>query len=108
MRRIDVLLIGIGVFAVGGGAYVLLKVLGLEAADAGIWSQVILVLGLLGWLASYVFRAVTQQMTYNQQVQEYKDAVLQKQLEELSPEELAVLQAKIEAEEGRSPDSPAD
>ena len=51
MRRIDVLLIGVGVFALGGGAYVLLKVLGLEATDAGIWSQVILVLALLGWLA---------------------------------------------------------
>lgn len=106
MRRIDVLLIGLGVFAAGGGAYVLLKVVGLEATDAGIWSQVILVLGLLGWLASYLFRAVTQQMTYNRQVQEYKDAVLQKQLEELSPEELAALQAQIEAEEARSPDSP--
>ncbi len=107
MRRIDVLLIGVGVFAFGGGAYVLLKVLGLEATDAGIWSQVILVLALLGWLASYLFRAVTQQMTYNRQVQDYKDAVLQKQLEELSPEELAALQAKIDAEETRSPDSPA-
>ncbi|AFY65096.1 DUF3007 family protein [Geitlerinema sp. PCC 7407] len=105
MRRIDVLLIGVGVFALGGGAYVLLKVLGLEATDAGIWSQVILVLALLGWLASYLFRAVTQQMTYNRQVQDYKDAVLQKQLEELSPEELAALQAQIEAEETRSPDS---
>jgi len=105
MRRIDVLLIGVGVFALGGGAYVLLKVMGLEATDAGIWSQVILVLALLGWLASYLFRAVTQQMTYNRQVQDYKDAVLQKQLEELSPEELAALQAQIEAEETRSPDS---
>ena len=105
MRRIDVLLIGVGVFALGGGAYVLLKVMGLEATDAGIWSQVILFLALLGWLASYLFRAVTQQMTYNRQVQDYKDAVLQKQLEELSPEELAALQAQIEAEETRSPDS---
>jgi hypothetical protein len=37
-------------------------------------------------------------MTYSQQLQDYKDAVLQKQLEALSPEELAALQARLEAE----------
>jgi hypothetical protein len=37
-------------------------------------------------------------MTYNQQVKDYKEAVLQKRLEEMTPEELAQLQAEIEQE----------
>jgi hypothetical protein len=39
-------------------------------------------------------------MTYNQQLKDYEEAVLQKRLEELTPEELAKLQAEIEAEKG--------
>jgi hypothetical protein len=40
-------------------------------------------------------------MTYNQQIKDYKEAVLQKRLEAMTPEELAKLQAEIE-EENRS------
>jgi hypothetical protein len=53
---------------------------------------------LLGWVATYLFRAVTQNMTYNQQLKDYEEAVLQKRLEELTPEELEKLQAEIEME----------
>lgn len=56
------------------------------------------VAGLIGWLVTYLFRALTQNMTYSQQLQDYKEAVLQKQLDELTPEELAKLQAEIEQE----------
>jgi hypothetical protein len=38
-------------------------------------------------------------MTYNQQLKDYADAVLQKRLEELTPEELEQLQAEIEQEQ---------
>lgn len=44
-------------------------------------------------------------MTYNQQVQDYKDAVLQKRLEEMTPEELEKLQAEIEQEQQSSKNS---
>jgi len=98
MRRIDVIGIGFGVFLAGGLAYALLQGAGLDSASAGIWTQVILVGGLLGWLATYALRAITQTMTYNQQLDAYRDAVLQKRLEELTPEELAKLQAEIESE----------
>ncbi|MBW4693090.1 MAG: DUF3007 family protein [Lyngbya sp. HA4199-MV5] len=98
MRRIDVLGIGFGVFAAGGIAYLLLQGTGLDSTTAGIWTQVALVGGLLGWIATYAVRAVTQTMTYNQQLKDYEEAVLQKRLEELTPEELAKLQAEIEAE----------
>lgn len=105
MRRIDAILIGLGLLLGGGLVYGLLQVVGLEATQAGIWTQAALVVGLMGWLLTYLVRALTQNMTYSQQLQEYKEAVLQKQLDALSPEELAALQAKLEADEARSTES---
>ncbi len=98
MRRIDVIYIGLAVFAAGGGLYLLLQTAGLNGINAGIWSQVLLVAGLLGWVATYARRAMTQNMTYNQQLKDYEDAVLQKRLDEMTPEQLEQLQAEIEAE----------
>jgi hypothetical protein len=98
MRRIDVIYIGIGIFAAGGVIYLLLEQFGLDPTNAGIWSQVLLVVGLLAWVATYLTRALTQNMTYNQQLRDYEDAVLQKRLEEMTPEELERLQAEVEAE----------
>jgi hypothetical protein len=98
MRRIDVIAIGVGIFLAGGGVYVVLRGIGLDNIDAGVFSQVTLVVGLIVWLGSYVYRAVTQNMTYNRQLKDYEDAVLQKRFEELTPEELTRLQAEIEAE----------
>lgn len=99
MRRIDVLVVGFAVFAGSGLAFLGLQGVGLDITNAGIWTQVLLVVGLLGWLASYVIRAITGSMTYHQQRRDYEDAALQKRLEELTPEELAKLQAEIETEE---------
>jgi hypothetical protein len=96
MRRIDVIGIGFGIFIAGGVIYLVLQVAGLDSTSAGIWSQVVLVGGLIGWLLSYLFRVFTQNMTYNRQMQDYEEAVLQKRLDEMSPEELAQLQAEIE------------
>lgn len=97
MRRIDVIGIGLGMFLAGGLIYLGLEFAGLDSQSAGIWSQAVLVGGVVGWLLTYLFRALTQQMTLNQQIKDYKEAVLTKQLEEMSPEELAKLQAEIEA-----------
>ncbi|EDX73409.1 hypothetical protein MC7420_1205 [Coleofasciculus chthonoplastes PCC 7420] len=98
MRRIDAIGIAIGVFAAGGIMYLLLQVAGLDEMKAGIWSQALLVGGLLGWVLTYLFRVGSHKMTYNQQLKEYEDAVLQKRLEEMTPEELAQLQAELEQE----------
>lgn len=98
MRRIDVIGIGVGTFALGGVLYVLFQVVGLDGEKAGIWSQALLVVGLLGWVATYIFRAATKNMTYVKQLRDYEEAVLQKRLDELSPQELAQLQAEIEQE----------
>ena len=94
MRRIDVIGIGFGIFIAGGLAYLLLQGLGLGSLKAGIWSQVLLVGGLVGWLLSYLTRVVAQKMTYNQQLKEYEEAFLKKKLQEMTPEELANLQAQ--------------
>lgn len=109
MRRIDVISIGIGMFLLGGGIYGALLLLGLDGLSAGIWSQVVMVGGLLGWLASYLLRVVTKSMTLNQQLQDYEDAVLSKRLDELSADELAALQAELAAEPPahESPSQPA-
>jgi hypothetical protein len=98
MRRIDVIGISLGIFAAGGVAYLLLQFAGLDSINAGIWSQVFLVGGLIGWLLTYLFRALTKNMTYSQQLKDYEAAVLQKRLEELTPEELAKIQVEIEQE----------
>jgi hypothetical protein len=82
MRRIDVFGIGIGVFLAGGGLFLAFRVLGLDGISAG--------------------RVVTHNMTLNQQMDDYETAVLQKRLEELSPEELEALQAKLEQDQTSS------
>lgn len=105
MRRIDIIGLGLGLFIAGGGIYLILQWIGLDSMNAGIWSQVLLIGGLIAWVLTYLFRVVTKNMTYNQQVQDYKDAVLQKRLEEMTPEELAKLQAEIEKEEQTSKNS---
>ncbi|MEL7494427.1 MAG: DUF3007 family protein [Cyanobacteria bacterium J06554_11] len=99
MRRIDVIGIGFGVFVAGGLLYLAFAWAGLDGLSAGIWSQVVFVAGLLGWTGTYVARALGQKMTYNQQLKDYEDAVLQKRLDEMSPEELAQLQAEVEQAE---------
>lgn len=96
MRRIDVLGIGLGVFLAGGGLFLAFRLAGLDGISAGIWSQAVMVGGIVGWLLSYLFRVVTHNMTLNQQIDDYETAVLQKRLEELSPEELAALQTKLD------------
>jgi hypothetical protein len=98
MRRIDAIGIGLGVFVAGGLAYALLQLVGLDGEKAGIWSQVLLVSGLVGWLVTYLVRAVGQKMTYHQQREQYEQAFFEKRLAELTPDELAKIQAEIEQE----------
>jgi Protein of unknown function (DUF3007) len=99
MRRIDAIGIGLLVFVAGGLLYVLLRTVGLDTFNAGVWSQAIFVLGLLGWVGTYVFRVVGGKMTYNQQREDYETAVLQQRLDAMSPEELAALQVELEQEQ---------
>ena len=105
MRRIDIIFIGLGVFLLGGGLFLGFKLLGFDDIEAGRWSQLIFVLGLLGWVSTYLIRVNGKNMTYHQQLEDYETAVLEKRLEELSPEELEALQQEIEAESNTSQSS---
>ncbi len=105
MRRIDVIFVGIVVFAIGGAGYLGLTFVGVDNINAGIWSQLLLVGIILAWSFSYIFRVATKKMTYTQQLKEYEEAVLQKRLDELTPEQLAKLQAEIEQERTESSNS---
>ena len=98
MRRIDAIALTFGFFVGGGIIYLILRLIGIDATQAGIWTQFILVGSLILWVLSYVFRFSTGNMTYNQQVKDYKKAVLLKRLEEMTPEELEKLQAQVEAD----------
>ena len=99
MRRIDALGICLGVFVVAGLVYLALQLFGLDSITAGIWTQAALVVMLVGWSMTYIFRVGNKNMTYNQQIRDYKEAVMQKRLEEMSDEELAQLQQEIEQEQ---------
>jgi hypothetical protein len=98
MRRIDVIGLGIGLFAGGGLLYVILQLVGLDSISAGIWSQAFLVGGLILWLLSYLWRVMTNDMTYHQQVNDYEKAFFQKQLEKMTPAEIEKIAQEIEQE----------
>ena len=102
MRRIDVIFIGLAVFLIGGLLYLILKLLGIDGLSAGIWTQFILVLGIVIWTLSYLVRVLTRNMTYNQQLKDYEEAVLDKRLAQMTPEEIAQLQAEVAASENET------
>ncbi len=103
MRRIDAIAVGLAALIMGAAIYGVLQLFGMNAQNAGVWSQAIFLMGLLGWLITYFVRVLTRNMTYNQQLKDYEDAVLEKRLEAMTPAELAQLQAEIEAESQQSP-----
>ena len=95
MKRIDVIVITLCAFIGGGVIYLAFRLIGLDNLSAGIWSQLLLVFGLIGWTSTYLFRVANKKMTYNQQLKNYEDAVLQKYIEEMTPEELEKLEREI-------------
>ena len=99
MRRIAVITVSLAIFVGGGLLYIVFQAIGLDGLSAGVWSQALLVIVVLAWTSSYLFRVANKDMTYNQQLKDYEDAVLQKRLEEMTPEELEKLQQEIEQEE---------
>jgi hypothetical protein len=109
ITRAKALILGVGIFAVGGLGYWAFAAAGLEGFSAGIAAQAVLVLIVLGWTGSYLFRVVTGNMTYMQQRRRYRDAYdsateeeLQKRFEALPPAE----QEKLLRELGQLDDSP--
>ena len=102
MTRAGVLKLGLGLLATGGLGYWLFEALGLEGFSAGIAAEALLVVVVVVWTSSYLFRVVTGRMTYMQQRKRYRseyDQLTAQQLQErfdaLSPEEQEALMASI-------------
>ncbi|QNI47880.1 DUF3007 family protein [Synechococcus sp. A15-60] len=105
MTRAGVLKLGLGLLAAGGLGYWLFEALGLEGFSAGIAAEALLVVVIVVWTSSYLFRVVTGRMTYMQQRRRYRseyDQLTAQQLQErfdaLSPEEQEALMASISAD----------
>jgi signal transduction histidine kinase len=96
--RIDAIALISAFFVSGLVVYFLLQVSGLDPQKAGIWSQAFLVGVLILWLFTYIFRVLTNDMTYHKQIKDYEEAVIQKRWESMTPEEQAKLQAEVEQE----------
>lgn len=94
MTRGRVLLAGLAVFVIGGGGYLAFRQGGLDGFTPGIAASALLMLVVVGWTGSYLFRVVTGRMTYMEQRRRYRqaydaitDAELLARFEALSPEE---------------------
>ena len=105
MTRGKVLLIGLIVLLLGGVGYVGFDALGLEDFSAGIAAQSLLVLIVVVWTGSYLFRVVTGQMTYMDQRRRYREVydkqeaeALQARFDALPEEEQQALLRKIGAD----------
>ena len=102
MTRGQALLLGLGIFVLGGLGYWGFQASGLEGFSAGIASSLILMLIVVGWTSSYLLRVVSGRMTYMQQRRQYRaaydaatDDVLQARFDALGPEEQARLLAEV-------------
>jgi hypothetical protein len=94
VNRAQAILLGLGIFALGGIGYAVFQANGLEGFSAGIATSAVLTVLVLGWTSSYLFRALTGNMTYMQQRRTYRQAYddltneqLQAKFDALSPEE---------------------
>ena len=74
MTRAKVFQIGFVVFILGGLGYEAFQILGFESISAGIAAQSVLILIVLGWTASYLFRVFSGNMTFMEQRKRYRDA----------------------------------
>uniref|UniRef100_A0A2N9EE20 Uncharacterized protein n=1 Tax=Fagus sylvatica TaxID=28930 RepID=A0A2N9EE20_FAGSY len=100
--RKDVLLIGLGVTAIGIGLKYGLEFAGVDPLQAGNVVQLVLVLGLtVGWISTYIFRVSNKEMTYAQQLRDYESKVMQKRLDGLTEAELEALLEQVDEEKRR-------
>ncbi len=106
MTRAGVLKLGLGLLLAGGLGYWLCEALGLEGFSAGIAAEALLVVVVVIWTSSYLFRVVTGRMTYMQQRRRYRSGYdqltaqqLQERFDAMTPEQQQALMASIAEEE---------
>jgi hypothetical protein len=114
MTKGGALLLGLAVLGLGAAGYAAFASTGFEEFSAGIAASAVLMVVVVLWTGSYLFRAVTGRMTYMQQRRDYRqaydaftDAELLRRFEALSPEEQARLLAET-ATESASPSGESD
>ena len=105
MTRRKVLLIGLAVLLLGGLGQVGFQASGFEGFSAGIAAEALLVVIVVVWTSSYLFRVVTGQMTYMDQRRRYREVydkqeaeALQARFDALPEEEQQALLRKIGAD----------
>lgn len=105
MNRAGVLSLGAALLVAGGLGYAGFQALGLKGFSAGIAAEALLVLVVVVWTSSYLFRVITGRMTYMQQRRQYRaqydaftDQQLQARFDAMSPEEQAALLASVSGE----------
>ena len=110
MTRGKVLLIGLAVLLLGGLGQVGFQAAGFEGFSAGIAAEALLIVIVVVWTSSYLFRVVTGQMTYMEQRRRYREVYdeqeaddLQKRFDALPPEEQQALLQKIGMDESDAP-----
>ncbi len=74
MTRANVIQIGLYALLLGALGYAVFRFIGFEGASAGIAAEAMLVLVILVWIGSYLFRVVTGKMTFNEQRKRYLQA----------------------------------
>ena len=106
MTRAGVLKLGFGLLLAGCLGYWLFQALGLEGFSAGIAAEALLIVVVLVWTSSYLFRVVTGRMTYMQQRRRYRSGYdeltaqqLQERFDAMTPEQQQALMASIAEEE---------
>ena len=104
------LLVGLLVLVLGGVGYGAFSAAGFEGASAGIAAEAVLIVIVVVWTGSYLFRVVTGKMTYMEQRRRYRkgydqltDDELQERFASLSPEEQRALLAEISPESTPDP-----
>lgn len=95
---LDVIATSLDLVWVGKLLDVDVRMISLDLKSVGFWSQVVLAIGLVGWVASYFLRVITGNMTYDQQRENYENAFLEKRLQEMTPDELEALKESIDDE----------
>ena len=115
MTRGKVLLIGLAVLLLGGLGQVGFQAAGFEGFSAGIAAEALLVVIVVVWTSSYLFRVVTGQMTYMDQRRRYREVydkqeaeTLQARFDALPEEEQEALLRKIgvdvpDSQDGEAP-----
>ncbi len=103
LTRANVIFIGLIVLALGAIGFEVFRLSGFDEASAGIASEAVLVLIVIGWTGSYLLRVITGKMTFMEQRKRYRkkyeqvtNLELQKKFDAMSNDDKSRLIKEIE------------